>query len=57
MLFEPILNRAACTDVKLIKSDQNQVFGYYTGKAILDDGSEIVLDKFLGFIEEVENKW
>lgn len=50
-------HRASCTDVKLIKSDQNQVFGYYSGKAILDDGTEIVLDKFLRFIEEVENKW
>lgn len=27
MKFVPILDRAACTDVKLIKSDQHQVFG------------------------------
>ena len=57
MDFEPILDRASCTDVKLIKSDQHQVFGYFTGKAILDDGKEIRLERFLGFAEKVENKW
>lgn len=57
MDFEPILDRAACTDVKLIKSDQHQVFGYFTGKAILDDGKVIKLKHFLGFAEKVENKW
>ena len=41
MDFAPILDRAACTDVKLIKSDQHQVFGRFTGTALLDDGSRI----------------
>ena len=57
MDFMPIIDRASCTDVKLIKSDQHQVFGYFTGKAILDDGTVIEIKDFLGFAEKVENKW
>ncbi|MGN1343626.1 MAG: DUF2804 domain-containing protein [Traorella sp.] len=57
MKFKPILDRKACSDVKIIKSDQHQVFGYFSGKAILDDGQEILVKDFLGFCEKVENKW
>ena len=57
MDFTPILNRAACTDVKVILSDQNQVFGYFNGTMILDDGTKIVLKDFLAFAERVHNKW
>ena len=52
-----MLDRAACTDVKLIKSDQHQVFGRFTGKAVLDDGTVIEVRDFPGFAEKVENKW
>ena len=57
MDFVPVLDRASCTDVKLIKSDQHQVFGLFTGKAILDDGKVIKIKDFPGFAEKVENKW
>ena len=57
MDFVPVLDRAACTDVKLIKSDQHQVFGRFTGKAVLDDGRVIEVRDFPGFAEKVENKW
>ena len=57
MDFVPVLDRAACTDVKLIKSDQHQVFGRFTGKAVLDDGRAIEVRDFPGFAEKVENKW
>ena len=57
MAFEPIINRASCTDVKLILSDQNQVFGKFNGFMILDDGSKIELKDFLAFAERVHNKW
>ena len=56
MDFVPILDRAACTDVKLIKSDQHQVFGRFTGTAVLDDGTAVRVKDFLGFAEKVENK-
>ena len=57
MDFAPIIDRASCTDVKLIKSDQHQIFGRFTGKMILDDGTAIFLEDFLGFAEKVHNKW
>lgn len=57
MDFRPVLDRASCTDVKLIKSDQHQVFGRFTGKAVLDDGQVIEIRDFPGFAEKVCNKW
>lgn len=57
MAFMPILNRAACTDFKLLKSDQNQVFGCFAGHATLDDGTVIKVSDLMGFAEKVENKW
>ena len=57
MQFQPVLDRAACTDFKLLKSDQHQVFGTFTGTAVLDDGSALSVRDFFGFAEKVENKW
>lgn len=55
MGFRPVLDRASCTDVGLIKSDQHQVFGLFTGKAVLDDGKVIEIKDFPGFAEKVSN--
>ena len=57
MTFRPVLDRAACTDFKFLKSDQHQVFGMFSGRAVLDDGSELLVQDFFGFAEKVENKW
>ena len=57
MEFVPVLDRASCTDVKLIKSDQHQVFGRFTGTAVLDDGTRLEVKDLMGFAEKVENKW
>lgn len=57
MNFVPVLDRASCTDVVLIKSDQHQVFGKFSGSAVLDDGTVIEVKDFPGFAEKVENKW
>lgn len=58
MRFDPVLDRSACSSAMgLIKSDQHQIFGKFTGLALLDDGTEIFVRDFLGFAEEVENKW
>ena len=57
MDFTPVLDRASCTDLRLIKSDQHQVFGRFTGTAVLDDGTELRVKDFFGFAEKVENKW
>ena len=57
MDFEPVMDRASCTDVKLIMSDQHQVFGKFNGKAVLDDGTVLEVKDLLGFAEKVHNKW
>ncbi len=57
MQFVPVLDRFSNTDVCIIASRQHQVFGYFSGKAVLDDGRIITLDHFLGFAEKVSNKW
>lgn len=57
MMFKPVMDRASCTDLKLVKSDQHQVFGYYSGTIILDDGRKLTIPALFGFAERVENKW
>ena len=43
--------------MKFIVSHQHQVFGLFSGKAVLDDGRVIEVKDFPGFAEKVENKW
>lgn len=57
MEFEPIIDRHADTNVGIIRSNQHQVFGKFTGKAVLDDGTIIEVKDLLGFAEKVYNKW
>ena len=57
MDFIPILYRNACTDFKILISDQHQVFGDYSGKVLLNDSTEIKFNNLLGFAEKVHNKW
>lgn len=57
MAFTPILDRAACTSALVIKSDQHQVFGRFSGTAMLDDGRVIQVKDLLGFAERVVNRW
>lgn len=57
MDFLPVIDRAACTDFKVLCSDQHQVFGRFTGTAVLDDGRRIQVRNLLGFAEKVFNKW
>ena len=57
MKFVPVLDRAAKIDVKAICSDQHQVFGRMTGKAILDDGTVIEVKDLLCFAEKVHNRY
>lgn len=57
MVFQPILDRAACMNVGLLCSDQHQVFGRFSGTALLDDGAPVQVRNLLGFAEKVFNKW
>src|SRR5699024_6903142 len=55
MDFVPILDRSSCSPRGRYQSDQHQVFGKFTGKAILDDGTELEIVDFMGFAEKVVN--
>lgn len=57
MEFEPVMDRAARLNALIIETDQHQVFGRMTGKAILDDGREIFLKNGLCFAEKVHNRY
>ena len=57
MDFRPVLDRAAKTGFGPLYSCQHQVFGRFTGRAVLDDGRIIRLRDFFGFAEKVRNKW
>lgn len=57
LTFDPIVDRNSSVNLGLIRSVQHQVFGRFSGTAVLDDGTELKLDKFLGFAEDVLNYW
>lgn len=57
MDFQPILDRKDNSSVGIIASDQHQVFGRFTGKAVLDDGTVLDIKDLLGFAERVTNRW
>ncbi|MCR4951461.1 MAG: DUF2804 domain-containing protein [Solobacterium sp.] len=55
--FTPVIDRKSDTNVLVIRSDQHQVFGTFTGKAVLDDGTVVIMKDFPGFAEKVRNRW
>lgn len=57
MDFTPIIDRNALINVKVIVTDQHQVFGKMNGTAVLDDGTKIELRDFICFAEKVHNKY
>lgn len=57
MIFQPLIDRAAKTNLGILCSDQHQVFGHFTGRVILDDGTVLNIKNFPGFAEKVFNKW
>ncbi len=57
MTFEPIVDRAATFDLKILRSVQHQVFGRFSGHATLDDGTRLTIRDLIGFAEEVQNRW
>jgi hypothetical protein len=57
MDFIPVIDRAAKIDLKFLLTDQHQVFGRMTGKAVLDDGKVLNVNDLLCFAEYVHNKY
>ena len=57
MTFEPIVDRHADFAMGPVSSRQHQVFGKFSGVAVLDDGTRLQVSDLIGFAEEVENHW
>ena len=57
MKFEPVMDRSAKIDLRLICSDQHQVFGRFSGTVVLDGGQKLEISSLMGFAEKVRNKW
>ncbi len=57
MDFIPIIDRHSNSDLLIMKSDQHQVFGHFSGKAILDDETILEIKDLPGFAEKVKNRW
>ena len=56
LTFKPILNRHDDTNVLIIRSKQNQVFGLFSGTFKVEE-KEIKFENILGFAEKVYNRW
>ena len=57
MDFQPVLDRAARTSALIIETDQHQVFGKMSGKAVLVEGREIIVKDTMCFAEKVHNRY
>lgn len=57
MTFTPIVDRCDRVAIGPFLTDQHQVFGRYSGKAVLDDGTVLDIQGLTGFAEQVHNRW
>ncbi len=57
MSFIPVLDRSSSIDFKLLRSNQNQVFGFFSGSVILDNAKKLTIKNLFGFAEKVVNRW
>jgi len=57
MDFKPLIDRYSKFNLLFIKSEQHQIFGHFTGQVTLDDGTKLEVNDFLGFAEDVYNRW
>lgn len=55
--FTPFFERVSKSDLKLVKSEVHQLFGYYNGYVRYEDGKKLKISQLLGSIEEHYAKW
>lgn len=57
LTFTPFHNRSTRTDAGLIANRTDQCFGHYDGRVRTDDGTEIAVERLLGWAEDVHMRW
>ncbi len=57
LTFEPFKERVAKTNLGIVASEVHQMFGRYSGSAILDDGETLHIRGLIGFAEEHHARW
>ena len=55
LTFTPDIDRVDFIDLKLVRSDQHQVFGLLNGHVVLDDGSKLEISALRGSAEVIHN--
>lgn len=57
MMFEPILDYHFNSKSLFHSSTQHQIFGYFSGKVMLDDGEILTIKRLFGFCEKITNNF
>ena len=57
LIFTPFFERTAKNNLRLLKSEVHQVFGYFEGYVRYPDGQKLSIRKLLGLAEEHYAKW
>lgn len=56
-VMKPVFDNSSKMVLNLVGQDVHQVFGIWSGKAVLDDGKEIEFSNMSAFCEYVVSKW
>jgi len=57
LTLEPLIDREDNTNFLIIKNLGHQVFGYFNGYVVLDDGNKLEIKNLLGFAEKITNHY
>ncbi|MHA1489326.1 MAG: DUF2804 domain-containing protein [Promethearchaeota archaeon] len=57
MVLDPIFDSRENLNLVILKNVGSQVFGYFTGDVILDNGKKIHVDRMFGFAEKFFHRW
>lgn len=57
LTLTPVFDRTTCTKVVWVNNCCHQMFGPFSGKAVLDDGTELKVENLISFAEHAVNNW
>ncbi len=57
LTLEPVYDRTTVTKLLWVDNVIHQMFGTFSGKAVLDDGSVLQVENITGFAEHAVNNW